>query len=932
MSFFGRSEIRPGVRRILRFMGRRPERVRAEADEEIRLHLALRTQQLMSEGLSPDAARAEAERRFGTSNEARQQLHDSAQRREERVRMREWLDAALQDLRLASRGLMRAPAFTATATICLALGIGANAATYSLFEELLLRPLPVREPQQLVNFGSPGPRQGRDSWNQAGPSEALFSYPMFRDLATARPAIVATAGHRLFFANFAYRGATEFGMGVLVTGSYFPVLGLRPALGRLIGLNDDVAGGAPIAVLAHSYWMTEFGADSSIVGKSMLVNGRTMTVVGVAPRGFEGTTKGVRPRVFAPLSMAAALDPGFGPPAGLDDRKWYWVYVFGRLSPGVSIERARAELNAAYRNILAEFDAPLHTSFSARMMAEFTARRLAIEDGSRGQSLLHGRTRAPLTLLFVITSLVVLIASANVANLLLARGATRSGEMAVRLSLGAGRRRLLAQLLTESLLLAVLGGAASLVVARATLALTTAMIPALEFGAADKLTVEPHASAAFFAAAVAIGTGLVFGLFPALTTTRPDLVSSLKAGSGKQSGTRGAARFRASLVTAQIALSMTLLIAAGLFVKSLWNVTRVDLGMDLDRVVQFAIAPMLNGYEPTRSQALFARVEEELAAVPGVTSVAGSAVPLLSGSTRGGDVRVDGFTSGPDTDVNSRTNSIGPSYFRTLGIPLLAGREFTASDRRGAPKVAIVNESFAKKFRLGPNPIGRRMAFGGSASAPLDLEIVGLVPDTRYNGVKEQEPPIFYRPWRQEDDIGAIFFYVRATRAPESVFADVRRVVGRLDPNLPIVGLKTMPQQIRENVYLDRMIGMLSAGFAALATLLAAVGLYGVLAYTVAQRTREIGVRMALGADAWRVRWMVLGEVGRMTAVGVVVGIAAAMALGRVAQSLLFGLESSDSRVVAAAVALLAMVALTAAYMPARRASRLAPMSALRSE
>src|SRR5918992_2709935 len=540
MSLFGRYEIRPGVQRLLRFMGRSPDRVRAEADEEIRLHLALRTEQLIRDGLSPEAARAEAERRFGPADEARRQFHDSAQHREERMRTREWLDAAWQDMRLAARGLLRAPAFTTTAVICLALGIGANAATYSLFEELLLRPLPVSEPERLVNFDSPGPRHGRDNWNQTGPSEALFSYPMFRDLAKARPALVELVGHRMFFANFAYRGATDFGMGTLVSGSYFSVLGLRPALGRLLGPADDAAPGAnQVAVLSHGYWTTELGADSSVVGKTMMVNGRTLAVVGVAPRGFEGTTKGVRPRIFAPLSMAAELDPGFGPRSGFDDRKWYWLYVFGRLRPGVTIEKARGELNTAYRSILAELDAPLHASMSARTMAEFRARRLNVEEGRRGQSRLHAQTRAPLTLLFAITGLVVLIASANVANLLLARGATRSSEMAVRLSLGAGRGRLLAQLLTESLLLAVLGGAASLVVARGTLALTAAMIPPVEFGAGGTLTVELHTSAILFAAAVTIGTGLLFGLFPALTTTRLDLVSSLKAGTGKHSGTRG---------------------------------------------------------------------------------------------------------------------------------------------------------------------------------------------------------------------------------------------------------------------------------------------------------------------------------------------------------------------------------------------------------
>jgi predicted permease len=933
MSFFGRHEIRPGVRRLLRFVSRRPERVRAEADEEIGLHLTLRTQQLIREGLSPAEARAEAERRFGAPGEARRQFHDSAQRREERMQMREWLDTVRQDVRLATRGLLRAPVFTATAVICLALGIGANAATYSLFDQLLLRPLPVPEPERLVYFASAGPRHGRDNWTAAGDGDQLFSYPMYRDVARSRPAIVELAGHRIFYANFAYHGQTQFGLGVLVTGSYFNVLRLKPALGRLLGPADDETPGAhPIVVLGHGYWTSELGADSSVIGKAIVVNGRSVTIVGVAPRGFEGTTLGAEPRVFAPLAMAADLEPGFGSRDAFDDRKWYWLYAFGRLKPGVSIERARTELNTAFAAMMVEVEAPIQKGMSAQTLERFKGRRITVVDGRRGQSRLHGQTRAPLLLLFAITGLVVLIASANVANLLLARGAMRSAEMAVRLSLGAGRRRLLAQLLTESLLLAVVGGAASLAVARGILALISALIPPLEFGAGGELPIALNQSATLFAAAVALGTGLLFGLFPALNTTRPDLVSSLKAGSGKHSSTRAASRFRMSLVTAQIALSMTLLIAAGLFILSLRNVSRVALGVNAEHVVQFAIAPMFNGYEPTRSHALFARVEEEMAATPGVANVAASGVALFTGSTRGSDVQVEGFPAGPDTDQNSRTNLIGPGYFRTLGIPLLSGREFTLADRQGAPKVAIVNEAFARKFGLGREAVGRRMAFGVSSSDALDVEIVGLVRDTRYNSVKDAEPPIYYVPYRQDPEIGGIFFYVRTVSAPEPIFRAVRRVVAQLDPNLPVVGLKTLPEQVRESVYLDRMIGTLSAGFAALATLLAAVGLYGVLAYTVAQRTREIGVRMALGADAWRVRRMVLGEVGRMTLIGAVLGVGAALALGRIAQTLLFGLSSADVRVVSASTVVLALVALVAGYVPARRASRVAPMRALRAD
>src|SRR3712207_2443392 len=481
MSFSDRFYIRPGVRRLFRLAIRRRDLTRAEADDEIRLHLALRTQQLIRDGLAPDAARAEAERRFGPPDEARKTLHTSAERREDRMRMREWVDAVRRDVRMAARGLLRAPVFTATAVVCLALGVGANAATFSLFDELLLRPLPVPEPDRLVNLTSPGPSEGRESWGQAGGSEAVVSYPMFRDLARGRTALAGLAAHKPFHANFAYHGRTEFGMGVLASGSYFPLLRLRPALGRLLGPGDDGAPGtSPIAVVSHGYWISSLGGDSSIVGKTILVNGRTLTVVGVAPRGFRGTTLGVDARVFVPLSMMTAVSSDFGPDFNIEDRQAFWLYLFGRLKPGVSLDQARATMNAHFKPILLGVEAPLQMGMSARTMERFKARTLVLEDGRRGQSLLHGQTRTPLLLLFAITGLVVLIAAANVANLLLARAATRTTEMAVRLSLGAGRKRLVAQILTESLLLAVLGGAASLVVARGMVALIEGLIPPVQ--------------------------------------------------------------------------------------------------------------------------------------------------------------------------------------------------------------------------------------------------------------------------------------------------------------------------------------------------------------------------------------------------------------------------------------------------------------------
>jgi predicted permease len=534
----------------------------------------------------------------------------------------------------------------------------------------------------------------------------------------------------------------------------------------------------------------------------------------------------------------------------------------------------------------------------------------------------------PLILLLSITGVVLVIACANIANLLLARAAGRSLEMAVRLSLGATRRQLLTQLLTESVLLAVLGGVVSLLVAHWTLALIASILPA---DATDTARFGLRLPVVAFAAAMSIGTGLLFGLFPALHSTRPDLVSSLRAGSGKHSGARAATRFRTSLVTAQIALSMSLLISAGLFIKSLRNVSRVDLGLRPDSVVTFGISPELSGYTPVRAKALFERVEDALSAVPGVNGVAATRMQLLSGSNWGSSVVVQGFEAGPDTDVHSNVNQIGPGYFRVLGIPLVSGREFTRADNLGSPRVAIVNEAFAKKFNLGRDAVGKRMGVGRRTERP-DMEIVGVVRNAKYSEVKREIPPQFFTPYRQDSTVGAINFYVRTSRSPQQLMRTIPPVMATLDPNLPVEDLKSLPQQIRDNVALDRMISTLSAAFAGLATLLAAVGLYGVLAYTVAQRTREIGVRMALGADEGRVRGMVLRQVGLMTLVGGVIGVTAAFGLGRAAGSLLFELKGHDPLVFAIAATTLTLVALGAGWIPARRASRVEPMQALRYE
>ena len=831
----------------------------------------------------------------------------------------------MRNLRLAFRTLFRTPFVTVVAIVSLGLGIGANAAIFSLFDEMLLAPLPVPHPEQLVNFGGNSVSPGSHQCGIAGNCDWVFSYPMFRDLEAQPGPFSGVAAHVVFEANLAYRGQTIAADAELVSGSYFPVLGVRPALGRLFGLEDDRTIGAhPLVVLSHAYWQTQLGGDRSVVGQTMLVNGQSMTIVGVAAAGFEGTALGSRPDVFVPLTMRAAVSPGFN---GFDDRRQYWAYIFARLRPGITLERAQAQENALYRSIITSVEVPLQRGVSPRMLARFRAKTLTLADGRRGLSTLHQRTRIPLMLLFGITVIVLAIACANIANLLLARAANRSMEMAVRLSLGAARRQLLAQLLTESVLLAVLGGIAGLAVAYATIKVIAALLPAQ---LATDLPFSLSGTAIGFAGLLALCTGLLFGLFPALHSTRPDLVTTLRANSGKTSATRGAARFRTALVTAQIALSMTLLVSAGLFIRSLVNVSRVDLGIVTQDVVTFHLAPELNGYTGSRSAQLFARLEDRLRALPGVRAVTSARVPVIGGSNWDNDVNVQGFAKTPDTDADAYTDAVGPDYAGFWGMPILAGRDFTTSDVVSSPRVAIVNETFAKKFGLGRDAVGKLIRVAGGDT--LNIEIVGLVKDARYSDVKQPMRPVYFLPYKQDSTIGGLYFYVRSAVPAQTLIPEIRAAIAGLDRSLPVDEIRTMPQQIRDDVYLDRMISTLSAAFAMLATLLVAIGLYGVLAYSVVQRTREIGVRMAVGADSSKILIMVLGQVGLMTLVGAVIGAAVAYGIGRAATSLLYEMQGQDPVVMVLSGILLGAVALAAGSVPALRAARIDPMQALRYE
>jgi predicted permease len=835
----------------------------------------------------------------------------------------------LRNLKLALRAMARMPFVTAIAVLSLGLGIGANAAIYSILYRMTRQELAVPGADELVNFSAPGPKNGSSSCGSAGSCEDVLSYPMFRDLQhAALPALTAIAGHRDIGANISYERRAFSRGGLLVSGTYFPILRVRPSQGRLLGPSDDETGAAPVVVLAHWFWEANLGADSSVVGKTLSVNGKTTTIVGVTAPDFSGTTYGQRPAFFGTLAMGPVL--GTGIERRVEDRRAYFIYAFARLAPGATIEQARVQVNGVYQPIIREVEAPLQRNMRDSVLARFRAKQLVLSPGARGQSTIASDAGPVLYMLFAITGLVLLIACTNVANLLMARASNRDVEMAVRLSLGATRRQLLAQLLTETVALAVLGGLASLIFASWTLQGVSALLPTR---ITDELQLGMNWAAVGFAAAVALATGIAFGLFPALHSTRPDLVTALRNNSGKLAGGRAARRFRTSLATAQIALAMALLMSAGLFLKSLWKVKRIELGIRVENLVTFSVTPEQSGYDSVRARALYTRLEDELAALPGASAVTSAMVPLIAGSNWNQTVKVEGFRASENSrDASASFNGVGSGHFRAIGVPLLAGREFNDRDDARAPKVAIVNETFARHFGLGTNPVGKRMAIGSSDTLPLDIEIVGLVRDMKYANVKRDIPPVFFRPHRQVSNVGSMYFYVRTAANPATMLRSMAALVQRLDPMLPVENLHTMPEEIRVNTFEDRMVTTLAGTFALLATLLASIGLYGVLAYSVAQRTREIGVRMALGADAGSVRLLVLRQVAVMVAIGGVIGLAAAFGLSKAAQSMLYQMSGADPGVMATSVVLLSLVALAAGYVPALRASRVDPMQALRYE
>jgi predicted permease len=827
------------------------------------------------------------------------------------------------DLRFALRTFAKNPGFTTVVLVTLALGIGANTAIFSLMDQVMLRPLPVKEPGRLVVLSAPGQFSGRTSTSWE--SIMTVSHPMFTGLRDRASVFSGVLAHYQGQVHLSVGDDTRSVVADLVSGTYFPVLGLTAARGRLLGPDDDRTPGAhPVVVVSHRLFQSAFGGDAGTVGRTVRINGHPMTVVGVAPPGFEGVEVGQPSDLFIPLAMQAEATPTWLNVLG--DWRTRWLVAMARLQDGVSLEEARTGANVVYAQLLQE-DLQHVSGKSEKFRTEFLQKRLEILPGARGTSGLRDGTGAPLAVLMGMVGLVLLIACANLANLLLARGSARQKELAVRLALGAERGRLVRQLLLESVLLSLAGGALGLLLS---VWLGRVLIAALPLDdAALILSAEPDLRVALFAIALSVLTGVVFGLIPAFQSTRVALAPTLKNEAGAVIGGTSPFRFRRGLVVAQIALSLLLLVGAGLFTRSLMNLRALDPGFRPEGLITFRVDPSLGGPAP-EGHAVHERLRADLAREPGVRSVSMAAVPLMDNSDSSSTVLVEGYQSKEDENMNPGLNMVGPEFFTTLGIPLVRGREFRDADRLGAPKVAVVNETFARYFFGDQDPLGRRFGFARNKAA--DMEIVGLVKDGKSASLREEPMRFFYVPAAQQERPGEMTYYVRTAGDPETLAGRITPIVRGVDADLPITQLRTMRAQIRSSLFSERIVATLSAGFGLLATLLAALGLYGVMAYAVARRTREIGIRMALGADRGDVVRMVLRDVALLVGLGIAAGLPGGYGLGRVVESQLFGLTARDPITFGAATAALLLAAAVAGYLPARRATRVDPMVALRWE
>jgi predicted permease len=828
-----------------------------------------------------------------------------------------------QDVRYAFRTLRKSPLFTGIAVASLTLGIGANTAIFTLVDQLILQMLPVRHPEELVLLTARGNHYGSNTGSNA------LSYPMYRDIRDRNQVFSGMFCRSIMDFSVSLEGRTELVTGELVSGNYFPVLGVGAAAGRVFTAADDQQqGGHPVAVLSYGYWKTRFAGDPGVIGKRMMINGYPITVVGVSQPGFDGVEPGFSPQIRVPMMMKNVLTNG--PWYNLNDRRGRYAQVFGRLKPGMTLTQAKAGLQPLFHQILnMEVQQPAFARASAESKEKFLKMWLDVLPAAKGRSYMRQQFSNPLLALMGMVGLVLLIACSNVANLLIARAAARQKEIAVRLAVGASRAQLVLQLLEEGLLLSLAG--AVLGIALAAL-VDHALVKLLPSTASVNLNVAstPDARTLLFTLGISLLTAVLFGLVPALQATRPQLAGTLKDQAGSVVGGT-AVGLRKGLVVAQVALSLLLLIGAGLFVGSLRNLRGVSPGFDTSHLISFNVDPMLNHITYDRGREYYRQMLQRLNGLPGTKSSSLAVIRLLDGDEWDNGVFVEGY-SAKNGPADPHMQFCTPRFFETLGLPLLMGRDFTDRDDTAAPKVGIVNEKFAKKYFAGLNPIGRHVGLGGDPGTKTDIEIVGVARDAKYEDLRKEVPFELYLPYVQQKFVVGMTAYVRTEAEPAAVFGEVRQAARAVDPNVPVVDLRTLEEQVDQSMVTERLLASLSAVFGLLATVLAGVGLYGVMAYMVARRTREIGIRMALGAGGGNVVWLVMREVLLLCGIGVAIGAPAAWALTRLISTQLFGVKPTDPVTMLLAALGIAAAAALSGYLPARRATAIDPMRALRWE
>jgi putative ABC transport system permease protein len=901
------------------------QRSRRDADlrQELDQYIEQETANRIAAGLSPEDARDAAIRKLGNVTRIREDLFE-----QNSIVV---IETLWQDVAYGCRLLRRNRGMAAVAILSIALGIGANASVFTLLDQLILRPLPVDQPHQLVLVTAKGFQYG-GAW---GTGDEL-SYPRYEDLRDHNDVFSGMFSRFALTAIMSVAGSAERVRGELVSGTYFPVLGVTPLMGRVFDRSDDTPpAGRPYVVLSHRYWQERFRSDPSVIGTAVLLNNQPLTIVGVAREGFHGTNLGAVTDVFVPLVMTAEVT-GIANP--LSNRRMRWLNVFGRLQSGGTAAQAQAGLQPFYGSRLAfEVKEDAFERAPARDKERFVAGTVEVTPAAYGKSELRAQLERPLWTLTAIGIGVLFIACANVANLLLSGSGARRREIAVRLALGATRRRVVRQLLVESVLLGVAGGAAGVVIA------TWGAQGLLAFFADPdvSLTISAWPDARILAINVSVSVliGVLFGLAPAWQSSRPDVAPVLKAESAAVVG-GGSAHLRKGLVVVQVALSMLLLAGAGLFVRSLNNLLTIDAGFDAARLLFFSVSPASSGYQPAQSKTYAKALLERVRATPGVAGAGFASHELLRGGSWNERMTIEGRPYDPDRRPLSHNNWVSPGYFSAMGIRLIAGRDFDSRDEQRVepgsplrpPSVVIVNEQFVRQYVDGREPLGVHVGFGANPGTPTPIEIVGVVTTAKYTTLQSQPQAQLYFPYFEAPSIGGLIMYVRTAQTPGSLVASMREAARQVDPRVPLFDVRTMDEQIERSLVNERLVASLSSILSVLATILAMVGLYGVMSYTVARRTREIAIRLAFGAVSSKVAALIARDTFALVISGMLLALPLYWWLNGYVRSQLYQVSPTDVTSIATALGLLLSASILAVLVPSRRALRVNPLTALRDE